>query len=243
MMNWLRRVWYLFNRPRLERELAREMNEHRESMHDPSRFGDTHRLLEYSRDAWGWNWLDDAMQDIRLGSRGLLRAPAFAITGLLILAFGIGLNLTLYQMATVVLLRPLALKEPDTLARFRRLAPHSSTTTIPYPITQVVAEDRSVLSAVFAAAFAGVVWGKDLANIPALFVSPNWFSELGATSSAGRLFAEGIDTATSEPVAVVSHQFWRTQLGADPGVVGRTIDVNRRPVTVIGVTNREFTGT
>ena len=243
MTTWLRRIWHLLNRSRRERELVREMNEHRESMHDPSRFGDTHRLLEYSRDAWGWNWLDDALQDLRLGVRGLMRAPAFAITGVLILAFGIGLNLTLYQMASVGLLRPPALKDPETLARFRRMAPNSSTTTIPYPITQVVAEDRSVLTAVFVEAFAGVVWGKDLVHIPALFVSPNWFSELGATPSAGRLFAEGIDTATSEPVAVVSHQFWRTQLAADPGAVGRTIDVNRKPVTVIGVSSREFTGT
>ena len=243
MNSWFRRVWHLLNRSRRERELLREMNDHRDSMHDSSRFGDTHRLLEYSRDAWGWNWIDDAMQDLRLGVRGLVRAPAFAITGVLILTFGIGLNLTLYQMATVVLLRPPSLKNPETLARFRRQAPRSRTTTVPYPVTQVVAEDQTVLSAVLVESFAGVVWGKDLVNIPALFVSANWFSELGATPSAGRLFGEGIDTATSEPVAVVSHQFWRTQLGADPGVVGRTIDVNRKPVTVIGVTSREFTGT
>ena len=69
MSTWFRRVWHLLNRSRRERELVREMNEHRESMHDPSKFGDTHRLLEQSRDAWGWNWLDDAMQDLRLGVR------------------------------------------------------------------------------------------------------------------------------------------------------------------------------
>ena len=73
-MKLLRRVWHLLNRSRHERELMREMNEHRGSMHDPSKFGDTHRLLEYSRDAWGWNWLDDALQDLatRCGTlRGL----------------------------------------------------------------------------------------------------------------------------------------------------------------------------
>src|SRR5262245_17115204 len=105
MANWFRRVWHLVNRPRHERELIREMHEHRASMHDPSRFGDTHRLLERSRDAWGWNWLDDAMQDLRLGMRGLRRSPVFTITAILILSFGIGLNLTVFDMANVGLFR------------------------------------------------------------------------------------------------------------------------------------------
>jgi predicted permease len=243
MGTFLRRLWYLVNRPRRERELVREMREHRDAMHDPGRFGDTHRLLEQSRDAWGWNWLDDAAQDMKLGVRGLLRSPAFAISSILILTFGIGLNLTFYQIATVALLKPPALKNPETLARFRRQSPHSSTTTVPYPITQAVAADQSVLSAVLTESFAAVAWGKELAAVPALFVSPNWFSELGATASAGRLFGEGVDTAASDPVAVVSHQFWRTQLAADPAAVGRTLDINRKPVTVIGVSSREFTGT
>lgn len=243
MSTWLRRVWYLLNRRRYERDLVEEMRDHRASMHDPARFGDTHRFIEQSRDAWGWNWLDDATQDLKLGMRGLVRAPAFAITGMLILTFGIGLNLTLYQMATVGLLQPPALKNPETLARFRRQAPNSSTSTVPYPIIQAVAQDGSVLSAVLVEYFAPVVWGKELAAISAVFVSPNWFSELGATAAAGRLFGEGIDNAASDPVAVVSHQFWRLQLGADPAVVGRTIDVNRKPVTVIGVSSRDFTGT
>ena len=80
MITWLRRVWHLFNRPRRERELVREMHDHRQSMFDPSRFGDTHRLIEQSRDAWGWNWLDEARQDLSVGVRTLRRSPSFAIT-------------------------------------------------------------------------------------------------------------------------------------------------------------------
>jgi predicted permease len=242
MINLLRRVWHLINRSRRERELVAEMNEHREQMHDASRFGNTHRLIEQSRDAWGWNWLDDALQDLKLGIRGLMRAPTFAITGILILTFGIGLNLTLYQMASIGLLRPPALKNPETLARFTRQAPHSRSTTVPYPITQAVAQDGT-LSAVLVKAFAPIAWGKELNTVPALFVSPNWFSELGAAPAAGRLFEPAVDSATSEPVAVVSHQFWRTQLGSDPNIVGSTIDVNRKPVTVIGISSRNFSGT
>ena len=93
-------------------------------MHDPTKFGDTHRLLEYSRDAWGWNWLDDAMQDLTVGVRTLVKSPSFAITATLILTFGIGLNLTLFQMISVRLLHPPALKDTNSWVRFIRAAPH-----------------------------------------------------------------------------------------------------------------------
>ena len=86
-------------------------------MHDPSTFGDAHRLLEQSRDAWGWNWLDDATQDFAIGVRTLLRSPSFAVTATLILSFGIGLNLTLYQMLRGALLRPPAIASVASVAR------------------------------------------------------------------------------------------------------------------------------
>ena len=242
MSTWFRRIWHLLNRSRRERELVREMNEHRESMGDSSRFGDTHRLLEYSRDAWGWNWLDDASQDLKLGLRGLMRAPVFAITAVLMLTFGIGLNLTLYQMANVGLLRPPAIKSPETLAKFKRRSPRSSSSTVSYPLAKHVEQSNDVLSAMLFESVGTVVWGKELLPATALFVSGNWFSELGGAASLGRVFSES-DTAQSAPVVVVSHQFWRARLGSDPGVIGRTVPINRYPVTIIGVAAREFAGT
>src|SRR6478752_5916164 len=110
MANWFRRLWHLVNRSHRERDLIREMQEHRKQMYDGSRFGDTHRLLEQSRDAWGWNWLDDAMQDLVVGARALKRSPSFTITAALILTFGIGLNVTLYQFVRVAMLRPPAIR-------------------------------------------------------------------------------------------------------------------------------------
>jgi hypothetical protein len=68
-MEWLRRVWYLLNRRRLERELSREMESHRLMMGEPKQFGNALRLREESRDVWGWNWLDDLWRDVRFGVR------------------------------------------------------------------------------------------------------------------------------------------------------------------------------
>ena len=145
-----------------------------------------------------------------------MRAPAFAITGVLILDLR---HRSQPHALSDGERRPAAaacIKNPETLARFRRQAPTAERRPCRTRSRRRSRKIGTVLSAVFVKAFAAVAWGKELADIPALFVSPNWFSELGATPSAGRLFGEGIDTATSEPVAVVSHQFWRTQLGADP---------------------------
>ena len=84
-MNVFRRVWHLMNRRRFERDLTREMQGHRDQMPDPSSFGrDTHRFIEQSRDAWGWNWLDDAVQDLTVGVRTLLKSPSFTLTATLI---------------------------------------------------------------------------------------------------------------------------------------------------------------
>jgi predicted permease len=236
MGTFLRRVWYLVNRRRHERELVREMTEHRESMHDPSTFGDTHRLLERSRDAWGWNWLDDAVQDLKIGVRALVKSPSFAITATLILTFGIGLNVTLYQMIQVGLLRPPALKDADSWVRFLRAAPDSTTSTVPYPLAQFVKDHNSVLAAVTVETTESVAWGRDAAEqIRASFVSANWFDEIGYGPLHGRMLSDALDTSADVPAAVLSHAFWSTRLGADPNVVGTIAYIDRHPVTIAGV--------
>ena len=241
--SWWRRVWHLLNRQRFERDLTREMREHREMMPDANEFGDSYRLLERSRDAWGWNWLDDAAQDLRLGLRGLRRSPLFTITAVLILSFGIGVNLTLYQMANVVILHPPGIKEPATLARFYRMTPESSSTGVPYEITQFVARESTALSAVMVETQTGLTWGEDATYIDGSFVTPNWFAELGYGPLHGRGFIPSIDGAVdAPPVVVVSHQFWTTRLGASPAIVGTTIHLNKRAATVIGVMSPEFPG-
>jgi predicted permease len=244
MITWFRRVWHLLNRPRHERELVREMNEHREAMHDPSAFGDTHRLLEYSRDAWGWNWLDDAMQDLKIGVRTLVKSPSFAITATLILTFGIGINVTLFQMVRVGLLRPPAIKDASSWVRFLRSSPGSTTSTVPYPLTQFVKDNSSgILSSVILEYQSGIAWGRDAEDqVTALFVSNNWFDEVGYGAAHGRVLSEGLESRADAPVVVLSYTFWRDRLGADPNVVGTVAYIDRQPVTIAGVAAASLPG-
>ena len=109
---WGRRAWYLLNRGRMERELADEMAAHREMLGDPQRFGNALRIREEAREAWVARWLDEAWQDLRYAVRSLVRAPLFAASVILILAFGIGLNLAFFQLLNVMALAPARREEP-----------------------------------------------------------------------------------------------------------------------------------
>lgn len=236
MMTFFRRLWHLINRSRNERELVREMSDHRTSMHDPSRFGNTTRLIEESRDAWGWNWLDDSIADLRVGIRTLGRSPSFAVTATLILAFGIGINISLFQMMQVGLLRPPAVKNVDSVARFLRSAPNSTSSSVPYPLTQFVKEHGNALAAVMVESSDNVAWGPDAADrITASFVSTNWFSELGYGPAHGRVFSDALDATSEAPAIVLGHTFWKNRLGSAPNLVGTTAFIDRKPVTIVGI--------
>ena len=190
-------------------------------MHDPTKFGDTQRMLEQSRDAWGWNWLDDATQDLKLGSARLMRAPTFAIAARADPDVRIGLNLTLIRWRTsACCVRP-------TLSRRKHWRGSSggrrdSISGVPYPLAQLVASENTVLSAVLLENNGAVGWGKELWGVTATSFRPTGFHSSEGRPT-GRLFAEGIDTAASPPAAVGHGSILAYQAGLDPNVVGRRL--------------------
>jgi predicted permease len=237
-----RRLLYFLNRRRVERELEAEMAAHRALMGEPRRFGNLLKLREQSGDVWGWGTVDAAVQDVRYALRVLRRVPSFAFTAVVILSAGIGLNLTFFHLLNVTMLQALPVKDPATLVRLERRGRTFTSSHVPFPAAQFIREHNDVLTAVLTHRQSDVVWdGERSRKLGISFVSPNWFAELGYSAAVGRAFSEAVDArADAAPVVVVSDQFWRQRTGSDPRIVGRTLTLNDRPATVIGVMPPRF---
>jgi predicted permease len=243
LAEWGRRVWYVLNRTRFERELADEMAAHRTMLGgEPPRFGNALRIREEARDAWIARGVDEAWQDLRHAARTLVRAPAFTITAVLILGLGIGLNLASFQLLNVMALRPPDVTSPETLVRFDRRSRNFQSNGVPYAATQFIRSHNSVLTAVLTSTGGSVVLDEDAASrLSALYVSANWFQELGHAPALGRVFTESIDErADAHAAVVISHTVWQTRFHGAGDIVGRTVRINDQPATVIGVARDDF---
>jgi predicted permease len=240
---WLRRIAYLLNRRRHERDLQREMEIHREMMGESARFGNTLRLSEESRDVWGWNWLDSAAQDLKFAARTLRHSPGFALGASIILGLGIGLNLTLFQIYDNVALKPFHVRGVETIVELERVSPRGPAGPVSYAAAQFIrANNNGVLSAVLTQdRWKTVLWADSEEPVSARFVSSNWFDELSYGAAQGRLFHETVDDPSGAPAAfAVSYRFWTTQLNRDPHVIGSNVRINGRPATLVGVVPEDF---
>ena len=121
MKEMLRRLSYLLSRNRRGRELEDEMVFHREMAERAGRpearrtFGSPVRLQEQAREAWGWTWIDRLGQDLRYGARMLSRSPGFTLLAVLVLAVGIGVNVSAFSLFNMVALKPLPVRDPASI--------------------------------------------------------------------------------------------------------------------------------
>lgn len=180
------------------------------------------------------------LQDAQYAARRMRKSPGFTLATVATLALGIGLCSVFYSPLNGVFLRPLpGVPELDRLAMIQ--AP------VPYPWFENF-RDRGkglwTIAATMASEPLGVaVEGSGPERIIGAVVSPEYFATLQVQPLLGRLFDPRLEQAGGAPVAVVTERFWRTHLGADPGVIGRTLRVNGQTVTIIGVGPRNFIGT
>jgi len=191
--------------------------------------------------------VETLLQDIRFGLRQLLKHPGFTALAIVSLALGIGANTAIFSLVNTVLLRPLPVEKPAELVElFGTLHKGATITLQSYPNYKDYRDRNQVLAGVAAYRITMMslsdrgnnerVWGY--------LVSGNYFDVLGIKPMLGRGFlAEEDGAPDAHPVAVLSYGCWQRRFAADRSVIGRTVSLNGRVFTVVGVAPRSFTGT
>jgi predicted permease len=247
------RLTYLWTRGRVDADLVREIAFHLEARADDleregldraealevarREFGSDLRARERSHDAWQFRWLEDIAADTRYAVRTLARTPAFTLTVLTTLAIGIGANTAIFDIVNGVLLRPLPYRAPHELLILGERTKEIEQGSVSYPnFVDWQAQNRSFSGM---ALFRGFGFGLSTASGPVRIsgrtVSAGFFRVLGVSPFLGRTFSPADDRPGAEPVAIISHRFWETRFGLDPGIVGRPLVLSGRPTAVIGV--------
>jgi predicted permease len=245
---WIRRLGYLLRRGAREDELRREMEAHRAQMGEPPAFGNTLRLREEARDAWGWRWLDDLVTDTRFAWRTLRRSPGFTLTAIATLALGIGVNIGMFSFVNGLLLRPLYANADEVVM----LDTDSTTPSgaeardFSYPNYRDIQEGTTDIFASLAAYsmnFVGLDAGNGARSALATAVTGNYFHVLSAPPAHGRSFTADEDRpGAGIRVAIISHQL-SEQFGAGADTLGRLVRINGEQFTVVGVARDGFLGT
>src|SRR5664280_1633959 len=184
-------------------------------------------------------------QDFRYGLRMLRKSRGFTAVAVITLALAIGANTAIFSALYPALLRPLPYRQPDrlvTLGENRPQVPCCSYTSS-YP--DYLDWKRTAKSFMSLAGFADdsfVLTGNgDPKTIYSAMVTPDFFSTLGVKPLLGRDFVAGEDMHEDGPaVAILRYDFWRSDFAGDPHVIGRTIHLDNKPVTVVGVLPRDF---
>ena len=201
-------------------------------------FGPVVRIAEQSREAWRWTWLEDLFRDLAYAGRSLTRERGFAATAVLSLALGIGVNTTIFSLTAEFLFSRPSVRDPDSLV----MAEIGGASEAPMREYRFI-RDAGVFDGLAGAnEMHEANWrtGESSLRVFTSQVTDNFFAVTGTPVALGRPIQTG-----ERDVAVVTHKFWQFRLHGDPDILGRTLVIDGRPHTVVGVlpsVHRTLTG-
>ncbi len=191
------------------------------------------------------NRLEDLGRDVVFALRTLAGRPGFTLFALLSLALGIGANTAIFSLTKAVFLRSIPVHEPERLVSvFATDTAQPGFLLVSYPNYRDVRDLNRAFSGVASyrpvmVRLSGEGGAPDV--LPGDLVSGNYFEVLGVRAEVGRIFGPPEDQVPGRnPVVVLSHSLWSRRFGADPQVIGRQVELNGHPFTVIGVLDRTF---
>jgi putative ABC transport system permease protein len=257
-MKPLQKFRALFQKKKLDAEMAEEMREHlarrieanlaagmspEEARYAAQRsFGGVEQMKEIAREQRVGRGIEAFFRDLRHAVRQLRKSPGFAGIAVLTLALGIGLNTSMFSLMNLLLLRPLPFPERDRLVRVYRTTPQSPTADhLPADYLEVARETEP-----FADVAAYRLWGFTMAqtdrppvHLNALRVSANFFPVVGLQPQLGRFFTADEDRPGNR-VIILSYATWQAQFGGDPNIIDRTVRLDGEPTTIVGVMPEAF---
>ena len=262
-MGLVRKIGNLFRRTRMDREINAELETHIALRTEENiargmkpeearrnallRFGNPTAIKEQATGADTALTLDGIFRDVRYALRQLRRAPGFALTAIVTLAVAIGANAVVFSIMNALVMRPLDFPEARNLYTIEnRDAPMNS-----YPDYLDLRQRNRTFDDIALYDFnsagldtAGQGAGGEPQQTWVYEATGNYFHLLGVQPYLGRFFQSsdehGLDAV---PYIVLSYDFWRTRFHSDPSAVGRVVQLNRRPYTILGVAQPGFRGT
>jgi predicted permease len=211
--------------------------------------GNTLKIEEDVRAAWGFQWLELLVQDVRYGLRMLRKSPGFTAVAVLTLALGIGANTAIFSLLDALVLRDLPVPHPEQLVRFGAHTPGDDYESVSLPMFQEIMRDQNVFSGAFAAEggpLMNVETNGELTRASVDPVTGSYYSVLGAKPEIGRLLTPSdvdLNAAAPQQIAVLGYAFWQRQYGGARDVIGKILKIENLPFTIIGVTRKGFAGT
>jgi putative ABC transport system permease protein len=195
--------------------------------------------------------MDTLLQDIRYACRTLARQPGFTAVAILTLAIGIGANTAIYSVVDATLLRTLPFRDPARLMKVSLIAPGrngqpaNDDLVWSFPKYEFFRQHQQVYSdsAVYRAFNLNLTGTDNPEQVRTEEVSGSYFQVLGVEPQVGRAFRPDEDAVPNrDMVAIISHGLWERRYGADPQVAGKTIGLNQRRFTIVGVAPAGFQG-
>ena len=194
--------------------------------------------------------IDELLHDLRYAARGLARRPGYTLTVVLTLAVGIGATTSIFSAVHALLLRPLPYPRPDELMKLtivtpgRGSLPGTDEMVWSYPKYLVLRENQRAFSAVSAYTPSDfTITSGDVERIHGEQTTSRYLPVLGLTPAMGHNFEADIDAhGGARPEVIISDVLWKRRFNADPQIVGKTIDLDRSPFTIVGVAPEGFSG-
>jgi putative ABC transport system permease protein len=264
-MRWLRsnahRFRSLFRKKAVESDLDQELQFHverqvaeniaagmpaQEARHAALlEFGGVEQFKEECRDARGVSRIESLFADLRYGFRTLRRSPGFTAISVVTLALGIGANTAIFSMVNALLLHPYNFRALDSLVRVWEDRGIDEGFDARY-IAPADAEELSKHNQVFEKLTTygmrsfSLGAGSEIQPVLGCRVTANFFDVLSVSPAAGRLFSPEEEQPGSDQVAIVSHGFWQRRFAGDPHLPGKTISLNGRVYSIVGIMPKDF---